>query len=80
MYLLASNDIVLGEPDSETLRIRKEEEAYREVIQGIEKDLRYALSQGVKSCMRGPCSSNVSLTIGQCVLTIAFKIMMAVLR
>ena len=40
MYLLAGGDLKLGAADPETLKIRKEEEAYREVIQGIEIDLR----------------------------------------
>ncbi|XP_043216897.1 coiled-coil domain-containing protein AGAP005037-like isoform X3 [Amphibalanus amphitrite] len=39
VYLLADNDMRLGTVDPEVLKIRKEEEAYREVIQGIEKDL-----------------------------------------
>ncbi|XP_037077807.1 coiled-coil domain-containing protein AGAP005037-like [Pollicipes pollicipes] len=38
-HLLSGSDLKLGEADSETLKIRTEEEAYREVIQNIEKDL-----------------------------------------
>ena len=39
VYLLAGSELRLGAADPETMKIRKEEEAYREVIQGIEKDL-----------------------------------------